>query len=136
MAGFNLELPTEMIKTLDKLSNNAEKMMGEMTKAGAEIVYQNVKSNMKSSFKSTRSLEKGLKITRTYKTKTDDGINTKVGFYGYTDEGKPIPLVAMAREYGTSRGEKKKPFFRKAFKDTERITKAMENVQSRYIENE
>jgi hypothetical protein len=30
----------------------------------------------------------------------------------------PIPLKALAREYGTSRGEKKKPFMRKAFKDT------------------
>lgn len=85
-----------MIKTLNRLSNNAEKMLEEMTKAGAEVVYQNVKSNMKSSFKSTRSLEKGLKITKTYKTKNDDGVNTKVGFYGRTDEGKPIPLIAWA----------------------------------------
>lgn len=136
MAGFNLELPTEIVKTLCRLSNDAEKMLGEMTKAGAEVVYQNVKSNMKSSFKSTSSLEKGLKITKTYRTQNDDGINTKVGFYGYTDEGKPIPLIAMAREYGTSSGEKKKPFFRKSFKDTEGIIKAMKNVQSRYIGNE
>lgn len=134
MAGYNLELPNELIKTLDNLSNNVEEMMGEMTKAGAEVVYQNVKGNMSSSFKSTKSLEKGLKITRTYKTKSDDGINTKVGFYGYDEDGVPIPLKAMAREYGTSRGERKKPFFRKAFKDTERITKAMKDVQDRYIE--
>ena len=76
---------------------------------------------MKSSFKSTKTLEKGLKKTKTYKTISDDGINTKVGFYGYTEDGTPIPLIAMAREFGTSSGEKKKPFFRKAFKQKEAI---------------
>ena len=70
------------------------------------------------------------------KTKSDDGINTKVGFYGYDDDGVPIPLKALAREYGTSRGERKKPFMRKAFKDTSAITDAMNRVQERYIRDE
>lgn len=134
MAGFNVELPTEIISSINKLANNAEKMLGEMTQAGADVVYKNVKSNMKSSFKSTKSLEKGLKKTKTYKTISDDGINTKVGFYGYTEDGTPIPLIAMAREYGTSRGEKKKPFFRKAFKEKTAIENAMLDVQKRYID--
>ena len=113
MAGFYVELPTEIINSFKELENNTEEMLGRMTKAGAEIVHKEVLKNMKSSFKSTSSLEKGLKITKTYKTKSDDGINTKVGFYGYNDNGVPIPLIAMAREFGTSSGEKKKPFFRK-----------------------
>src|SRR5574344_2206083 len=125
MAGFTAELPNELIKNFAEASDNAEKMLGEMTRAGAEVVYGNVKSNMKSSFKTTTSLEKGLKITKTYKTKSDDGINTKVGFYGYNDEGTPIPLIAMAREYGTSRGESKKPFLRKSFKTEATIRNAM-----------
>ena len=134
MAGFNVELPTEIISSMNKLTNNVEKMMEEMTQAGAEVVYKNVKSNMKSSFKSTQSLEKGLRKTKPYKTVTDDGINTKVGFYGYTEDGTPIPLIAMAREYGTSSGEKKKPFFRKAFKEKTAIESAMLNVQKKYID--
>lgn len=134
MAGFNVELPTEIIESMNKLSNNTEKMLGEMTQAGAEVVYKNVKANMKSSFETTKSLEQGLKKTRVYKTISDDGINTKVGFYGYTKDGTPIPLIAMAREYGTSRGEKKKPFFRKAFKQSAAITNAMLEVQKRYID--
>ena len=81
-------------------------------------------------------LDKGLKITKTYRTLSDDGINTKVGFYGYTDDGTPIPLIAMAREYGTSRGERKKPFFRKAFKQESAIRNAMMEVQKRYIKDE
>ena len=136
MAGFNVELPSGLISDLNKIVDNSEKMFGEMTRAGAEIVYKSVKSNMKGSFKSTRSLDKGLKITKTYRTLSDDGINTKVGFYGYTDDGTPIPLIAMAREYGTSRGERKKPFFRKAFKQESAIRTAMMNVQKRYIKDE
>ena len=136
MAGFNAEIPAELIKSFQELENNTEEMLSEMTRAGAEIVYKQVKSNMKSSFKSTDSLDKGLKITKSYRTPTDDGINTKVGFYGYNDKGIPIPLIAMAREFGTSRGEKKEAFFRKAFRQESAITNAMIKVQEKYIKNE
>jgi len=133
MAGFNAELPNELIKSFQELEANTEEMLSEMTRAGAEVVYKQVKSNMKSSFKSTESLEKGLKITKSYRTPSDDGINTKVGFYGYNDEGTPIPLIALAREFGTSSGEKKKPFFRKAFRQESAITNAMKKAQEKYI---
>ena len=145
MAGFNAELPNELIKSFQELEANTEEMLSEMTKAGAEVVYKTVKSNMRSSFKSTKSLDKGLKITKSYRTPTDDGINTKVGFYGYDPDSKPtekypngtpIPLIALAREYGTSRGEKKKPFFRKAFRQETAITNAMKKAQERYIKDE
>ena len=134
MAGFSAELPNELIKSFQKLENNTEEMLSEMTRAGAEVVYKQVKANMKNSFKSIESLDKGLKITKSYRTPTDDGINTKVGFYGYNDKGVPIPLIAMAREFGTSSGEKKKPFFRKAFKKVNEIESAMLKVQKEYID--
>ena len=133
MAGFNVELPNELIKSFQELEANTEEMLSDMTRAGAKVVYKQVKSNMKSSFKSTESLEKGLKITKSYRTPSDDGINTKVGFYGYDEDGIPIPLKALAREYGTSRGEKKKPFFRKAFRQESAITNAMKKAQEKYI---
>ena len=136
MAGFSAELPNELIKSFQELEANTDEMLSEMTKAGAEVVYKQVKSNMKSSFKSTESLEKGLKITKSYRTPSDDGINTTVGFYGYDKEGTPIPLKALAREYGTSRGEKKKPFFRKAFRQESAITNAMMKAQEKYITHE
>ena len=136
MAGFSAELPNELIKSFQKLENNTEEMLSEMTRAGAEVVYKQVKANMKNSFKSTESLDKGLKITRSYRTPTDDGINTKVGFYGYNEKGVPIPLIAMAREFGTSRGEKKNPFFRKAFRQESAITNAMMKAQEKYITHE
>ena len=66
-----------------------------------------------------------------------------IGFYGYnTDKktkkhpnGVPIPLIAMAREYGTSSGEAKKPFFRKSFKKKD-IEQAMKQVQDKYIKED
>ena len=135
MAKFQSELPYELMKVFEDLETNCDEMFGEMCKAGAEVVYKNVKANMGKVFKSTRSLEKGLKITKVYKTPSDDGINVHVGFYGYNDEGVPIPLIAMAREYGTSNGEKKKPFFRKSFKKKD-IEQEMQKVQDKYIKGD
>jgi len=143
VAKFNAELPNDLIKVFDELETNAPMMMGEMCKAGATVVYNKVVSGLGRAFKRTETLLKGLKITKVYETPSDGGINVHIGFYGYDAEsaskaypkGKPIPLIAMAREYGTSSGEKKKPFFRKAFSKNE-IEHAMMEVQNRYIEGD
>jgi hypothetical protein len=58
-----------------------------------------------------------------------------IGFYGYDDDGKPIPLKVLAREYGTSKGESKKPFFRKCFNKAE-INGAMLEIQEKYIKED
>ena len=135
MAKFKNELPYELMKAFEDLETNCEDMFGEMCQAGAEVVYKNVKSNMGKAFKSTKSLDKGLKITKVYKTPSDDGINVHIGFYGYNEDGVPIPLIAQAREYGTSKGEQKKPFFRKSFKKRD-IEQAMQEVQDKYIKGD
>ena len=143
MAKFKEELPYDLIKEIEDLGANCTEMFGEMVKAGAETVYTNVQGNMQKVFDNTAPLEKGLKKTRVYKTPSDDGINVKVGFYGYDGSkvtkkypnGVPIPLMAMAREFGTSSGERKKPFFRKSFKKTE-IEQAMKRVQDKYIKDD
>ena len=149
MAKFKCELPTELINELTKLERNTPKMMEEMTEAGAEVVYKNVKSNMKTSFKDSAKLEKYLKVTKTYRTK-NGSVNTKVGFYGYYKKGSksfsvtskkgqtysydgiPVPLIVRAREYGSSSGEAKKPFFRKSFNKSQ-IESEMLKVQKKYI---
>ena len=151
MAKFKMELPTELINQFKALSDNSEKMIEEMTEAGAKVVKKNVIYNMYGSFESeaVKHLIPYLKITRTYKTPSDDGINTKVGFYGYYKEktftvknkkngdiysyvGVPVPLIVRAREFGSQSGEQKKPFFRKSFNKNE-IESAMLEVQKRYI---
>ncbi len=139
MAKFQAELPIEIIRSFEKLHSSSEQMLGNMTRAGAEVAYKNVVNNMRKSFKDSSELEKCLKLTRTYKTPSDDGINTKVGIYGYfvNKQGKkvPAPLVANSREFGNSRGEARKPFFRKSFKKNE-ITEAMLEEQDKYLPKE
>lgn len=144
MARFKAELPAELMQAFENLETNADIMMGEMCEAGATVVYKKVVANLGKAFKSTEKLLKGLRITRVYRTPSDDGINVHIGFYGYDKDSKPtkrhpngtpIPLIAMAREYGTSRGEAKKPFFRKSFSKKE-IEQAMLEVQDRYIKEE
>ena len=123
MAKFTEELPVELIRQFEELNLGATDMMKKMTEAGAKVVYTNVKSNLKKVLnRRTGDLEKSLIITRPYKNSKEE-IATKVGFYGYDRNGIPNPLKAMAREYGTSNGEAKKPFLRPAFKKKTEIEK-------------
>jgi len=118
MAMFKAELPTDIMKDFKKIYDNSEKIFGEMTRAGAEVAMQNVKATAP-----IPELKIHVKLTKTYKTPTDDGINTKVYFSGYipfsgnrkeftrkggsgkaytTSKGVPAAFVAQVTEYGTS----------------------------------
>lgn len=155
MAKFTSEIPNDLIHVFDELDENSEKMMSEMTNAGAEVVYQLVLKNMAKAFKDVSRISKNVKITKVYKTPSDDGINTKVGIYGYLsgtagkaftttrkkggktkkytyNNGTPAPFVALAREYGTAHGESRYPFFKKSFKKSE-IEAAMKEVEKKYL---
>lgn len=138
MAKFEMELPTDVMSDIRKIETNADAIFGKMTKAAAEMVASRVRSNAP-----TRELANAVKVTRTYKTPSDDGINNKVIFSGYktgvsftrrgksnskkykSEKGLPMAFLAMVTEYGTSerytdRGQnrgyiRKKPFFRKSF---------------------
>jgi hypothetical protein len=91
-------------------------------------------------------------LTRTYKTPSDDGINTKVIFSGYlpfstpgrtsflrrgrgggkvysTSKGVPADFLAIIFEYGRSNAPfPKRPFFRRSFNEA-KINKAMLDAQ-------
>ena len=132
MARFDLQLPEQLIKDIQKIHDDAEKIFGAMTDAGADVVLANVKANVPASFRDSKIMG-CLKKTRIYRTPTDDGINTKVGFYGYfvNKDGKttPAPLVANVFEYGSVKFPKR-PFFRKSFRKAQ-IEKAMLDAQKR-----
>lgn len=136
MARFNAEIPTELLKTFEQLGADTQKMLGEMTQAGAQEVLQSVQANVPQSFRDSKIM-KCLKITRVYRTPSDDGVNTKVAFYGYfeNERGEVVPaeLVCNVMEYGRSTSRyPKHPFMRKSF-NKQRIEKAMEKVQAKYI---
>lgn len=133
MAKFEMQLPNEILKDIQYIENNTENIFGQMTKAGAETVLSNVRTNIPKSFANSNIMN-CLKITKIYKTPSDGGINTKVGFYGYfiNENGveTPAPLVANVFEYGSSKVTKK-PFFRRSFKKAQ-IEKAMLEAQQQY----
>lgn len=132
MAKFEMELPEELMKDLTTINDNADQIFGEMTKAGAEVVMNNIISNVPVSFRGSNIMH-CLKLTKVYKTPSDGGINTKVGFYGYfkNKQGRvvPAPLVANVFEYGSST-VRKKPFLRKSFKKNQ-IEQAMLQAQKK-----
>ena len=134
MAKFEMELPTEVMRQIRQVYDNADEIFGEMTRAGAEVVNNNIEANVPESIRNSKMMN-CLKTTKTYKTPSDDGINTKVGFYGYFEnhDGKivPAPLVANVFEYGRSSAPfPKQPFLRKSFKKNE-IEEAMLKAQSK-----
>lgn len=132
MAKFQMELPNDIIKDFQKIFDNSDEIFGTMTQAGAEVVEKNIKASVPKSIQRSQMM-KCLKVTKVYKTPSDDGINTKVGFFGYfkNEEGKtvPAPLVANVFEYGRSNLPfPKHPFMRKSFKKSE-IEQAMRKAQ-------
>ena len=155
MAQFRVSLPKEEMEQFKFIEQNAEHIFGEMTKEAAEAVAAKVRANAPVS-----EISHGVKVSRTYKTPTDDGINTKVYISGYIKnqgnaftrrgrpnskqytsyKGKPLEFIAKVLEYGTSyrftnngayRGcVGKRPFFRKAFTPS-MIEALMKKVQER-----
>ena len=130
MAKFTMELPEDIMRDFKTIYDNSDAILGKMTQAGADVVMGNIKANVPASFKSSNIMG-CLRKTRVYKTPSDDGINTKVGFYGYfiNDEGRrtPAPLVANVFEYGSTKMQKK-PFLRKSFRK-DQIESAMLQAQ-------
>ena len=146
MAKFKMELPNDILKDIQKIHDNSDRIFGEMTKAGAEVVLNNVRATAPDP-----AIASHAKLSRTYKTPSDQGINTKVYFSGYipfhgnrkyfirrgrkggktysTDKGIPVDFLAMVYEYGRSGYPfPKKPFFRKAWNKSQ-IEKAMMDAQ-------
>lgn len=138
MARFNGDVDNTILKSMEALQLNSDVVFGEMVTAGADVALRNVRSNMRASFKTTRSLEAGLGKTKVFKTPSDGGIAVKVGFRGYSPfhkgtgrhsgNGVPIPLIASARDRGSKHGERKKSFFRKSFNNAA-ISAAMTAIE-------
>ena len=147
MAKFKLELPTEIIKEFETVNKNTTEIFGEMTKAGAEVVAENIRNN------APTTISGHVKITKVYRTPTDGGINTKAYVKGYipfsnpnrkgftrkggsgktytSTEGVPAEFLANLYEYGRSTAPfPKHPFLRKSFKKKE-IEAAMLEAQKR-----
>lgn len=145
MARFDVILPTDVMKDFRKIYDNTEKIFGEMTRAGAEVALCDARAN------APAVIAGHGKLTRTYRTPSDGGINTKVTFTGYvpfsggrtefkrrgrsggkvysSTKGVPVEFLATLYEYGRSTVPfPKQPFLRRAF-HAEKLTKAMLKAQ-------
>ena len=134
MAKFTADIDESILKDIQSIDKDFERIFGGMTQAGAEVVYKNVISALPESLRSS-GFSSHVKLSKVYRTPSDDGINTKVMITGYfkNKEGKktPAPLVANMFEYGSSKNKyPKHPFFRKSFKKSQ-IMKAMEEAQKK-----
>ena len=136
MAKFELELPTEIVDQISKITDSCEDIFGQMTQAGAQKVKERVLQNLPPGI-NTPEFKECVKVTSPYLTPSDDGIASKVIITGYFNnrhgQRTPAPLVANTMEYGTvdrfGRGYiTKTPFFRKSFVSSE-IEKAMLDKQ-------
>ena len=133
MASYQVVLPDDVMKDFKKVYDNTEKIFGEMTQAGAKAAMSAVKANVPK-----KEMASHVKLTKTYRTPTDGGINTKVYFKGYLPfkgnrttfsrrgrsgdkvrtetRGIPVDFLAKIYEYGRSnRPFPKSPFFRRSF---------------------
>ena len=140
MAKMSVEMPTALIDSLQRFEDGLVDMEDAMLTEAGKVVYQNVTLNAQKVFKNPRTVLQGLILSKHYST-GDGARNIKVMFKGYVPnsratekypKGKPIPLIAAAREYGTSQGEDKRPFFRKSF-SSQAIADAMERAQEKYL---
>lgn len=134
MAKFTFDIDDSVLKDISYIDKQFDHIFGGMTKAGAEVVYKNVISALPESLRSS-GFSSHVKLSRVYKTPSDDGINTKVMITGYfiNKDGRktPAPLVANMFEYGSDKRKyPKQPFFRKSFKKSQ-IMKAMEEEQKK-----
>lgn len=134
MAKIIADIDDNVLKDISYIDKQFDHIFGGMTKAGAEVVYKNVISALPGSLRSS-GFAKNVKLSRVYKTPSDDGINTKVMITGYfiNKDGRktPAPLVANMFEYGSDKRKyPKQPFFRKSFKKSQ-IMKAMEEEQKK-----
>lgn len=150
MARFQVELPNDLIKQAEAISKDTNRILGEMTRAGAEVVEHQMKNN------APQLLKSHIKVSKTYKTPSDGGVNTKVYVSGYipfsdpnrklftrkngsgkkysTDKGVPADFLANLYEYGRSTAPfPKHPFVRKSFKKKE-IEEAMEKKREQLID--
>ena len=132
MAKFTANIDDSVLKDIQYIDKEFERIFGGMTQEAAKVVMNNVKNSMPSALKKSLSND-NVKISKIYKTPTDDGINTKVMITGYfiNEDGRktPAPLVANMFEYGSSKRKyPKHPVCRKSFRESQ-IVKGMGEAQ-------
>lgn len=120
MAKVDFKMPEEFLLKVSRLAEKTDEIIPKVLEAGAEVVYDNVKSNLSSvvrkntkvESRSTGELESALGVSPA-KQDRDGNFNVKIGFAEPRSDGGSNAKLANILEYG-KHGQPPKPFLKPA----------------------
>ena len=120
MAKVDFKMPEEFLLKVSKLAEKTDEIRPEVLEAGAEVVYDKVKSNLSSvvgkntkvKSRSTGELESALGVSPA-KQDRNGNFNVKIGFAEPRSDGGSNAKLANILEYG-KHGQPPKPFLKPA----------------------
>ena len=120
MAKVDFKMPEEFLLKVSRLAEKTDEIIPKVLEAGAEVVYDKVKSNLSSvvgkntkvESRSTGELVGALGVSAARQDKNGD-FNVKVGFSEPRSDGKANAMIAGVLEYG-KHGQPAKPFLKPA----------------------
>lgn len=112
---IKIKFPEELMINLEKLANEADKIVEKSLKAGAEIVEGQIRTNLKNSLKgeSSGQLLEALGTSPVKPNNKIDGWDIKIGFNEPRKDGTSNAMIANILEYG-KKGQAAKPFLKPA----------------------
>ena len=113
-------MPEEFLLKVSRLAEKTDEIIPKVLEAGAEVVYDKVKSNLSSvvgkntkvKSRSTGELESALGVSPA-KQDRDGNFNVKIGFAEPRSDGGSNAKLANILEYG-KHGQPPKPFLKPA----------------------
>ena len=120
MAKVDFKMPEEFLLKVSRLAEKTDEIIPKVLEAGAEVVYDKVKSNLSSvvgkntkvKSRSTGELESALGVSPV-KQDRDGNFNVKIGFKEPRSDGGSNAKIANILEYG-KHGQTPKPFLKPA----------------------
>ncbi len=120
MAKVDFKMPEEFLLKVSRLAEKTDEIIPKVLEAGAEVVYDKVKSNLSSvvgkntkvKSHSTGELESALGVSPA-KQDRDGNFNVKIGFAEPRSDGGSNAKLANILEYG-KHGQPPKPFLKPA----------------------
>jgi HK97 gp10 family phage protein len=141
MAKASFKLPDDFLLKVSRLSEKTDEIIPKVLEAGAEVVYDKVKSNLasvvgkntKNESRSTGELESALGVSPA-KQDRDGNFNVKIGFKEPRSDGGSNAKIANILEYG-KHGQPPKPFLKPAKSKTRKACiEAMTNKLESEVE--
>ncbi len=120
MAKVDFKMPEEFLLKVSRLAEKTDEIIPMVLEAGAEVVYDKVKSNLSSvvgkntkvKSRSTGELESALGVSPA-KQDRNGNFNVKIGFAEPRSDGGSNAKLANILEYG-KHGQPPKPFLKPA----------------------